>query len=337
MPVANFSIQAQYAKCSYYGSNSTPTTPVESLGMTSSVWADIDVKQNDIFIATAPKSGTTWVSEIVGQLLYNKDCSEINTVMHSKTIWPEMKLTTSDKCNEQIKKQRNESDQSRVVFKTHLPVESLYFRNDCKYLFVGRDFRDTIWSMHNHMMSLKDEMYAFVEANYEKLPVEEKAKYRKPFRPHKDYTAMDLWNDIMSNPDLFGNPDGGWLELSFLWIVGSWWNIQNLPNIKAIHYNNLKNNTQNEIKSIAQFLDIQINDNEIDKVVELCSLDKMRNNVKGTIQKQVFKDGGASFFHKGTNERWKGKLTDDQINQYKILAARYLDDDGIKWLETGNI
>eukprot|EP01084_Bolivina_argentea_P055564 101835_1 len=99
----------------------------------------------------------------------------------------------------------------------------------------------------------------------------------------------------------------------------------------------IKENTQNEIKAIAQFLDIQINDNEIDKVVELCSLDKMRNNVKGTIQKQVFKDGGASFFHKGTNERWKGKLTDDQINQYKILAARYLDDDGIKWLETGNI
>ena len=44
----------------------------------------------------------------------------------------------------------------------------------------------------------------------------------------------------------------------------------------------------------------------------------------------------SNFFHKGTNRRWEGVLSDDQIRRYRELAKSKLDPDLEVWLEHGD-
>jgi len=45
------------------------------------------------------------------------------------------------------------------VLKTHLPADALLMSPKARYLYVGRDGRDVMWSMHNHHAGFKPETY----------------------------------------------------------------------------------------------------------------------------------------------------------------------------------
>ena len=48
--------------------------------------------------------------------------------------------------------------------------------------------------------------------------------------------------------------------------------------------------------------------------------------------------GGAQrFLHKGTNGRWKGVLTEDDLNLCEKTAIERLSPDGKQWLEFGTL
>ena len=43
-----------------------------------------------------------------------------------------------------------EAQTHRRFLKTHLPVDALVFSPRAKYLYIGRDGRDVVWSLYNH-------------------------------------------------------------------------------------------------------------------------------------------------------------------------------------------
>ena len=126
---------------------------------------------------------------------------------------------------------------------------------------------------------------------------------------------------------------------SQLWTIGSWWNVRHLPNIMLIHYNELKSDLPKKMKEIAEFLEIEYDESKFDMMVNNCSIEAMRNkkNPMGARMEEnsgIFKDT-KKFFNKGINGRWKDVLTDKDTENYRHLARRYLDEDGIYWMETG--
>ncbi|MGH7016230.1 MAG: hypothetical protein ACRED8_03985, partial [Caulobacteraceae bacterium] len=69
---------------------------------------------------------------------------------------------------------------------------------------------------------------------------------------------------------------------------------------------------------------------------EHCSFDYMRNDAqRHEAMKIAWKDGARTFFHKGTNGRWKDVLSTDEIERCDALAARRLSPDCARWLATG--
>ena len=50
----------------------------------------------------------------------------------------------------QVKLPEIEAQTHRRFLKTHLPVDALVFSPKAKYLYIGRDGRDVMWSLHNH-------------------------------------------------------------------------------------------------------------------------------------------------------------------------------------------
>eukprot|EP00483_Globobulimina_turgida_P006800 UN06812 len=206
------------------------------------------------------------------------------------------------------------------------------FNPQSKYIFVGRDYRDIIWSFYNHFSLFSDDYFniLFEKREYEFTEIP------KPNFNDGSFTEYDLWNMMLTQPQ----PDDGTVDGFPFWsqllIVGSWWNVRNLANIKMIHYNNLKEDLAASMREIAQFLELEIDENNFQTLIANCSIEAMRNkeNPLGPGMNGLFTPP-KKFFNKGVNNRWTGVLTEDDIQNYRDLARVYLDDDGIHWLETG--
>ena len=50
-----------------------------------------------------------------------------------------------------------------------------------------------------------------------------------------------------------------------------------------------------------------------------------------------FRDGAKTFFHKGTNGRWRDMLTDAEPAMYEQTKADVLSPDCARWLEDGRL
>jgi aryl sulfotransferase len=140
-----------------------------------------------------------------------------------------------------------------------------------------------------------------------------------------------------------------WLDNGGYWFLGAsfwehvqgWWNVQSLPNVLLIHFNNLKADMPGEIRRIAQFLEIQIDEAKWPTIVEHCTIGYMRSSTRatatGSLLQQVFDDGVNTFFHKGTNGRWKDVLSAPEIEKYERAARNNLTPDCANWLATGKL
>ena len=109
--------------------------------MDSTLWNDFKFRDDDVVVATYAKSGTTWTQQIVGQLIFNG--ADIDIAAPLAVGGPAHHAARGDRGASRHRPHR------RLV-KTHLPVDALVFSPKAKYLYIGRDGRDVVWSMYNH-------------------------------------------------------------------------------------------------------------------------------------------------------------------------------------------
>jgi aryl sulfotransferase len=92
-----------------------------------------------------------------------------------------------------------------------------------------------------------------------------------------------------------------------------------------------------EIRSLAEFLDIPINEDQWDDILLHCSFDYMKANATKSVPLGgAFWDGGAeTFIHKGVNGRWLDVLSEQEALRYEQRATEELGDECAHWLQTG--
>jgi aryl sulfotransferase len=278
----------------------------------STIWNDLKFRDDDIVISTYAKAGTTWVQQIISQLLFD-GAEGLETAEMSP--WLDLRVPPKE-----VKLPLVEAQTHRRFLKTHLPVDALVFSDKAKYVYIGRDGRDVVWSLYNHHTS-----------------------------------ANEGWYDAMNNtPGLVGPPieqppDSvlqyfqDWMERDghpfwpFWDNVRSWWALKEMPNVYLLHFANLKADMPGEIRMLAEFLDVEINETKWDDILLHCSFDYMKANATKSVPLGgAFWDGGATtFIHKGVNGRWRDRLDKDQSQAYEQRAAAELGDDCATWLATG--
>ena len=280
----------------------------------STVWNDFSFRTDDIVIATYAKSGTTWVQQIVAQLLFNgaKDLE-----VAEMSPWLDLRVPPKE-----VKLPMVEAQTHRRFLKTHLPVDALVFSPQAKYIYIGRDGRDVLWSMYNHHANANDAWYAALNDTPGRVgpPIE------PPTGSIVEY--YHAWLD--------GNGFPWW---PFWENIQSWWDIRALPNVLLLHFANLKKDLAGEIRRIAGFIGTPIEEARWDAILTHCSFDYMKQHATKTVPLAgAFWDGGAqTFINKGSNGRWRDVLSPEDVAKYERCAAQHLDSQCAHWLATGDM
>ena len=93
-----------------------------------------------------------------------------------------------------------------------------------------------------------------------------------------------------------------------------------------------------EIRRIAAFLEIPVDEAKWEAILEHCSFAYMKANATASVPLGgAFWDGGAeTFVHKGTNGRWRGMLSAEDSAAYERRAIAELGPEAAAWLLTGS-
>jgi aryl sulfotransferase len=288
------------------------TREIHNHHMDSTVWNDFRFRPDDIVIATYAKSGTTWVQQIVGQLVFagreDVDVAELSP-------WVDLRVPPKE-----IKLAKLEAQESRRFIKTHLPVDALVFSPEAKYLYIGRDGRDVVWSLYNHHARANETWYGALNDTPGRVgpplprPPDSVPQYFREWLDGDGYPFWPFWEN-----------------------VGSWWAVRDLPNVMMLHFADLKRDLPGGIRRIAGFLDIELDDAGLELVARHCSFAYMKEHAERTapLGGVLWEGGARTFIHKGTNGRWHDVLSAEDSERYEAMAMERLGPACASWLARG--
>lgn len=290
------------------------TRDIHSNHFDSTIWNDFAFREDDIIISTYAKSGTSWTQQMIAQMLFGGDP---DLAVAEMSPWLDLRVPPK-----QVKLPEVEAQTHRRFLKTHLPVDALVFSPRVRYIYIGRDGRDVLWSLHNHHTSANALWYEALNDTPGRVgppidpPTEDIREYWKTWLEKDGHPFWPFWENIRS-----------------------WWAIRDLPNVHMIHFADLKRDMPGEMRRMAAFLDIPINEARWDRIVEYCCFDWMKANATKSVPLGgAFWDGGAeSFINKGVNGRWTDTLTAEQSAAYEARAVSELGEECAAWLKSGKI
>lgn len=289
----------------------------------STRWQHYQPRINDIIITTSYKSGTTWMQEIVRQLVFigkaapEKEQVDLNSISH----WLDMRFEPVDGAIARL-----EAQQHRRFLKTHLPLDGLPFYLQVKYVVVGRDARDVAMSLWNHHSCYTVEGFEGMK----NAP----GRIGDPLPPATD--IHDFWQNWITR-GWFAWESEGYPYWGNMHHTKTWWDYRHLPNIHFVHYADLKTNLASEVRLLADFLEIPLPESALPDILQATSFEAMRNSAERLNPNLtgLWKEGAKTFFFKGTNGRWKDVLSAEELALYEQKAAQVLTPDCRAWLEQG--
>jgi aryl sulfotransferase len=298
----------------------------------STRWDPYRPRAGDIVISTSIKSGTTWTQSIVRQLIVHamqqagvEDPAHFPAPDNGSSLWPDARWGAP--LDELYT--RMEAQQHRRFLKTHLALDGLPFYPQVKYLVVGRDPRDVFMSLWNHYAAYTDYFYALLN--------DDPARPGDPC-PCCPANIHDFWALWIAR-GWFDWEQEGYPFWGNLHHNQSWWDHRGLDNILFLHYADMLAGPAGEIRRIAQFLDIEIEDQEIAGVVAHTSLAVMRGRAatagETRDRPETFRGGANTFFYQGVNGRWRAVLNAAELALYEQTRDRVLSPDCARWLEEG--
>ncbi len=290
-----------------------PPREVRTRIMDSTRWREVRLRASDIVVASWGKSGTTLTVQMVSQLLSNGAEG-----MSSKAPWVEaVPFAPRERMLAAV-----ESLPEPRLLKTHLPSDALVLHPEVRYLYVGRDARDVIWSAYNHHISLTA---ASIEA------FNQSGGSGPPIAPFSG-SARDYYLYWLEHGEL----PGFTLNEPFWAHVRGWWAQRQRPNVLLLHHARITADPEGELRRLAAFLGLRIDEAAMPRMLSHCRIEYMRehaSNLPGYTR--IFAQGSRSFFHEGSNGRWREVLSAEEIARCDAIAARELPEDCARWLRTG--
>jgi len=233
-----------------------------------------------VLLATFAKTGTTWVTEILRQLLYgrNETTDELSKMIMSVRGYIEMGPTSKHDFFSRIPMERK-------LIPTHLPSELVnvdrLMKNNAKFIYVTRNPKDTTASLYKFLHS---------------LPFNEKVTSLFP----KDFD--EFTDAFMQGKIPLAMKTGDWYPQH----IKSWLKYKNEKSFLFIQFEEIKADPVKAIRKIADFIECGASDDDVKKVAESTAFDAM----KAAREKE---DSGIAkvIMNKGQVGNWKSSFSDE--------------------------
>ncbi|HJU83839.1 MAG TPA: sulfotransferase domain-containing protein [Holophagaceae bacterium] len=288
------------------------TRELQNHHMDSTIWNGFRYRGDDIVIATYGKAGTTWVQQIVAQLVFLGDPG---LSVAALSPWVEFRVAPAGSTLAKLEAQTH-----RRILKTHLPVDALAFSPQAKYLYIGRDGRDVLMSWYHHHQSITNFFYLGLNGTPGRVgppldpPDPDPRRYFQTWLARDGHPIWPFWDNLRG-----------------------WWEARRLPNVHVLHFNGLKADLEGEARRIAAFLEIQVPEARWPAILEYCTFAFMKSHAAqmAPLGGAPFRGGAGSFIHQGTNGRWREILTPADSAAYEDRALAELGPEAARWLATG--
>jgi len=277
---------------------------------------ELEVREDDVWISSFPKCGTTWTQEMVWNIVHNLDFKTARAVTLDERV-PFLELsalsepdnlegaeevagTFSMDSMDQVKNLK-----SPRVIKTHLSIDMLpeqVLQKKAKIIYVTRNPRDAVVSFYNHWRILEN--YTGTFEVFLSAFLADVCGYYTPFIQH----------------------------------VLGYWNKKNDVKMLFLTYEEMKADLPKVIKRVADFLAKSLTDEEVSTLADHLSFKNMSNNaavnkedvvefaikLHGGNSIQEAKSGGGKFMRKGEVGDWQNHLTEEQVSRMAAWENRQL-------------
>uniref|UniRef100_A0A8C2MKX2 Sulfotransferase n=1 Tax=Cricetulus griseus TaxID=10029 RepID=A0A8C2MKX2_CRIGR len=221
---------------------------------------------DDLLISTYPKSGTTWISEILDMIYQGgkpENCRR--APIYARVPFLEFRCPGVPSGLESLE----ETPDPRLI-KTHLPLSLLpqsLLDQKIKVIYVARNPKDVAVSYYNFYNMAK---------------------------VHPDPNTWDIFlENFMAGKVSYGS----WYQH-----VKEWWELTQTHPVLYLFYEDMKENPKREIKKVLEFLGRSLPEETVDIIVEHTSFKKMKENPMAnytTIPTTVMDHDISPFMRKG--------------------------------------
>jgi aryl sulfotransferase len=305
-----------------------PERIVESPVLDSHRWDAFQPRDGDIVIGTFPKCGTTWTQRIVDLLVFQSP-----DVRPFGELSPWLDSTIFNPLEQDLATLRAQTH--RRFIKSHLPFDALPVWDTVKYIYVGRDGRDAELSWQNHEEGFLPEFIARSAARAMALAAEHGGAPAgpPPARPKDPRAYLLQWFDELdaaldapgeAAPNLFS-------------FAATYWRERKWPNLLIVHYNDLKEDLEGEMRRISDFLGIDTPQSLMPSLAAAATFETMKKDGEALLPnvKQAFDRGADRFLNKGRSGRWREYLTREDVDRYEAIVSRATTPGLARWLQGG--
>uniref|UniRef100_UPI0037E9AFF8 sulfotransferase family 2, cytosolic sulfotransferase 2 n=1 Tax=Semicossyphus pulcher TaxID=241346 RepID=UPI0037E9AFF8 len=245
-------------------------------------YEDFTFRPDDILIVTYPKSGTTWMQEIVPLIISGGDPASVETLPN----WDRVPWLEEHRACVLNLEQRPSPRMFTTHFRNNMMPPS-FFEVKPKVIYIMRNPKDVLTSSFHY----------FGTTSFLVKP-----------GPQSDFLHKFLNGEVMF---------GSWFDH-----VKGWLNAEDKERIMYISYEEMIMDLKDSVARIAEFLERSLDVAVVEKIADRCLFKKMKQNNMSNyslVPTEYMDQTKSKFLRKGVAGDWKNQLTGAEAEHFDAV------------------